>query len=299
MAISHIVDDIIPAREIHLIAGPSGAGKTTLLFQIIDDWRQGRDVLGHKSHPQPFCYVACDRTLASTKRTLKRVGIMEGTIPTLSLAERRDIVTIGGVVAAAKIHVEGVRVLFIDAIAVLVREGRTNDYAVVADFLRECAQICAREDITIIALVHAAKVKEGEKFLNPRQRILGSVAWAGFSDTVILIEPATPEDATSDERTVLILPRNAPAEELAMGFNQEGRLEIRQIDELVSDLLTKRVLPAMEPDRVYHINEIWTMAADRGIKTSRKTVQRWLAWQIEAGKIEMVKRGHYKRTTVQ
>src|SRR5581483_4606796 len=86
-------------------------------------------------------------------------------------------------------------------------EGKVNDLKVTAQFMRGLGEFCEQRGVTIIGTAHVSKTREGERFLNPRQRIAGSVSWAGYSSTVVVIEEKDPE-STGDARTISILRRN-------------------------------------------------------------------------------------------
>lgn len=296
--IPYIIDEIMPAREVHLIGGASGSGKTTLLFQTIDLIEKGQPVFGRASHPMPACYVACDRSTASIERTLVRMG-MTLDIPRLSLVENRLIGNIRSVVDAARKLVPDLRLLYIDAMAVLVPQGKISDYKIVADFLADCGEQCARKDLTIVGLHHATKVKEGERFLNPRQRLLGSVAWGGFSETVILIEPKTPDDPTDDSRSIMVLPRNASQEVYDFNFNSEGRLEEMAPKESFRKLLDEKLWPLLVRGQAYRFEAICGLADSIRPVVAQRTIRRWLDDKQIEGRISKPMRGHYCREIVQ
>src|SRR4051794_13985196 len=56
----HVIDGLMPVREVHLLGGPSGAGKTTWLMDFLEKWQKEEDIFGHKSHPAAFVYIAGD-----------------------------------------------------------------------------------------------------------------------------------------------------------------------------------------------------------------------------------------------
>lgn len=293
-----LVDEILPAREVHLIGGASGSGKTTFLFQTIEQITNGQLVFGRQSHPAPSCYVACDRSTASIDRTLSRMN-MTLAIPRLSLVENRLIIGINGVIGAAKRLVPDLRILYIDAMAVLVPDGKISDYKAVGDFLTHCTEQCNRHDLTMVGLHHATKVKEGERFLNPRQRLLGSVAWGGFSDTVMLVEPKNPEDPTDDTRSILLLPRNAGAESYDFHFNPQGRLQESPAHESLSKLLDERLWPLLQPGQLYKFEAIMALTETQKLLVTNRTVRRWLDEKLSEVKIERPKKGHYCKAIVQ
>lgn len=287
----YIVHQLLPRREIHLLGGPSGSGKTTLLLEIIEDWRQGKKVFGYQSFPAPFVYIGCDRSKASTARTLERIGISPANIPIASLIDSSmDEPDFPKVLTLAKSIVPDVRVLFIDAIGVLCPNGKINDYGVVSRFLTRGTRICHTADITIIGLGHSPKVKKGEAFENPRQRFLGSVAWGGFSDTMIFVEPSDPEDPADPNRKVMLLPRNVRGETLDYQFNEDGRLictTIAQTNFILDEWLKKHTVgTALQTAGI--VDE----AARKGV--SRAACFRWLKEQVEAGTLGKGGHGVYK-----
>src|SRR5262249_41590755 len=54
-------------------------------------------------------------------------------------------------------------------------------------------------------------------YTNPREKILGSVAWGGAAEGIVFIEPEDPEDV-GGPRKLWLLPRNAPGKILTLGF---------------------------------------------------------------------------------
>ena len=280
----YIIDDIMPAHEIHLLGGPSGAGKTTLAFQMIMDIRSGRPVFGHDSHPVPICYASCDRSSDSAVRTASRVGVNIN-IPTV--IARRGHRTIRQVIDAAKELVPGLRLLVIDAIGTLVPCGKINDYGTVMDFLGYCTELCEQHHITILAMGHATKTREGEGFIRPRHKFLGSVASASC-DTMFYIESPNPQDPDDPSRRIIVLPRNYPSCVLAYTFNALGRLiEISQADEeLTLDVKILVRLPIGE--------EVTTATLyERGLPTPHRTVDRWIAEAVQSSQLERAGRGHF------
>lgn len=282
----YLVDKLLPKYQLHLIGGPSGAGKTTWLFQQIEEWRNGRDVLGQRSHPEDFVYVACDRSLDNLEETRKRVGTAP--FPILSLIDsdhiKRDFMQ---VLEAARQLVPSARVVFIDGFATLMEDpSKLGDYGSVSEFLVFVAKFCKKYGITIVAVLHSTKTKEGEQFLNPRQRVLGSVAWGGYAETIIVIEPTKPDDVECQERRVLILPRNWKESEHIYVLDDNGRLvdaplEAPTLDERLDKL--KVGIPVTTRD----ISD-WT-------NTPRSTLARWIAKQVTAGRLEQVSKGVYRK----
>jgi len=199
---SYLIEEVLPENELHIFAGPSGAGKTRLLFQGLQEWQQSGTFLGFKCKPFPeTLYLACDRSKASVEETLSSFPAM-----------RLDWDSIRGQgitsLNTLKSDHPKVKFLIIDGIATLVPDGKVNEYGAVATFLCTLGKFCTANRITILGIGHSAKTKETERYSNPRQRILGSVAWAAYAETIFNLEPIKPDDPTQSARRLFIGPRN-------------------------------------------------------------------------------------------
>ena len=227
-----LIDRILPCREIHLIGGASGSSKTTLMFQILHKWQRREEVFGYKSFPVPMAYVACERSMASTQRTIDRCAVELG-CPTISAVDRKwtkDTDTAFDRISAHLLREHpAAKLWYIDGLQALTPGGKNNDYSYVQKFLTSITNVCQEHDITILGSVHATKTKEGERYMNPRQRILGSVAWAGFSETIIILDQIDPEDPAS-RREIQLCPRNAPQGRFDYDLDSNGLVIFTQND---------------------------------------------------------------------
>lgn len=291
---AYIIDGILPAHEIHLMGGPSGAGKTTLCFQMLWDIRHNEPVFGLNSHSVPMCYVACDRSKEATERTLQRMRV-EVDFPILSLVPLGIAAyNIEYVIEAALKLEPNTRLLVIDAIGSLVPGGKINDYRAVLMFLTKVSALCHKHHITILAMGHSTKVKEGEDFKNARQKFLGSVAWGGFSETMFYIEPANPEDVRDTTRQVLVLPRNGECLDLQYMFNKEGRLI--PVGDVNADLVLDTQLLKVDYEALIPTKQLLLWAEESGIP--KRTAERWITEAVKGCKLTQVKKGFYKRCRV-
>lgn len=214
-----LIDGILPANEVHLLAGSSGSGKTTFLFQILSQWQAGQPVLGHNSYPIPYTYLSVDRSSSSVKRTLQRLGL-EGQITRMVCREHLPVglTVTTALQAALDIHPDS-RAFFIEGFQTLAGD-RGNSYTPVAALLSATTAMCASQGITIVGVCHSPKIKADEKFQHSRELVLGSVAWAAFSDTVITMDQAEDTGVV----TVKVMPRNAAKEEFQFVFGPNGVL---------------------------------------------------------------------------
>jgi len=183
--------------------------------------------------------------------------------------------------------------IYVDGFTSLVPGGFINNYAVVAKWLASLQRYCAKMGITIVGACHTAKTKEGESFLDPRQRIAGSVAWAGFSETVLIIEPLW-DDKTKAKRILHILPRNKKNDEMILKLDSDGRLVMPEKVKL-QETLTEFVMDGIMEGHVEGAQVLYSGLRDaaeaKGIHS--RTFERWVVKAIEKGTLEKVKRGVY------
>ena len=199
---TYLIDSILPENELHIFAGPSGAGKTRLLFQGLQEWQADQTFLGFKCRPFPeTLYLACDRSVASVEETLSA-------FPKLTLNWDSIRGTDTSFLNTFRSKYPKIKFLILDGIATLVPDGRINEYGTVSRFLCQMGQYCTAHKLTTLGIGHSAKTKQNEVYANPRQRILGSVAWAAYAETIFNLEPIKPDDPTQTCRRLFIGPRN-------------------------------------------------------------------------------------------
>jgi len=222
-----LVERILPAGELHIIGGPSGGGKTTLIMQLVTDWAAGRSVFGYASHPRPFVYISLDRNEKSLRRTLQRCGVDPDTFPyicplstTNPILGFKDLIDnfvkprFPEVLAGGVIIIEGITTL-------MPGSGKANDYTATFKFFSWLSAYCSETGISLLGVMHSPKMKESERYLNPRQRLMHSVAIGAIAETIILSEPSF-ESPIKLDRIVTVLPRNAPEQEFHMRLDEHG-----------------------------------------------------------------------------
>jgi energy-coupling factor transporter ATP-binding protein EcfA2 len=221
--------DAFPTQQLHIIAGSSGAGKTTLLFQLVAAMKRGQQFFGYPTANVPVAYVPYDRNYDETMATMQRVGISENEmfvmprrIPGLEHDARRDdrFMEEMQVVRQAT---AGAKLLIIDGFYALVPFGKMNDYLIMATFLQRVRDYAADNDMTIIGVAHSPKQREGNRIIDPRQLIQGSVAGGGFSSSGMAVMREKPTGECQN-RQVYILPRNAPEHLFNVGMTRDGVL---------------------------------------------------------------------------
>jgi hypothetical protein len=207
-SIKYLAEPIFPTNEIHLWSGSTGVGKSALLLQTIADWRDGKPVFGCKPFPAPFCFIACERPLDSTLQTLDRLGIpADDRFPVVSSFDK-GMCLLDQAVDLARDTNPSAKVLFLDGVTEFLKND-PNRASTISEFFLQASSLSRRHSITFVLVTCAAKVKEGERYLSPRQRISGSLAWGAKASTVVVIEAERPDDPSDPRRKVHVLPVNS------------------------------------------------------------------------------------------
>lgn len=286
-----IVEEILPAREIHLIGGPSGGGKTTWLLQMIMAWIESKPIFGYPSHPKDFAYISCDRSEAGARRTFERVHIPPN-FPFVSGIELglNSVESIADYVCK---RAPTIRVLFVEGFAALAPASKSShDYSATARWLSSTMKLSSSRDLTFFGSVHSPKMREKERYANPRQRILSSVAWAAFTETIILVELVNEEDENSLRR-ITLLPRNVPAQSFEMAF-KDGLLvpaTPQQLDS-VSAMLMGQYIGRFRPDDIFTTAQAVEYGETKNL--SKSTVMRWLQAAVECQILYKIGHGRYR-----
>lgn len=267
-----LIDGILPANEIHLLAGSSGSGKTTFLFQVLAEWQQGKPVLGHRSYPVPYTYLSADRSSTSVKRTLQRLNLEDQITRMICREDLPANLTIPTALATSLNVYPDTKAIFIEGFQTLAGDSG-NRYTPVANLLSATTAVCAKQGITILGVCHSPKIKTDEKFQHSREVVLGSVAWAAFSDTIITMDQA--ED--SGIVTVRVLPRNAAKEEYQYFFGERGVLT-PFISEGGREELELQIY-ALTPGSTVTRKELLVMGQKLGIK--QRTVDTVIAESVQ------------------
>lgn len=199
--------DLFPRKRVHLIGGTSGAGKTTLLLQWLSAWMKGGSALGFKETIPLMKWVSYDRGPEDFQETCDRIGVDPKLFNFYAPPANTFANSLKADLAGWLDREKQVKLLVIEGIQVKTPQGKINDMTTVATFMRGLGEFCESRDLTIIGTIHAAKTHEGDRYTNPRQRLAGSVAWAGFASTVIIVEE-TQEEAEESARRIFVLPRN-------------------------------------------------------------------------------------------
>lgn len=300
-----LVDQVLPHGELHIIGGPSGGGKTTWLLQFIRSWQCSQPIWNLQTYPKQFVYISLDRGEKSLLRTFKRLGIDASTFPyvaALNLQPRPN--STDDIFEMVRDKFPDAEVIFVDGLAILGPNAKNGDYKSYGNFVAGLSSTCNKFGVTVFGVMHCPKMKENEKYSNPRQRLLGSVAWAAFSETIILIEP---DETHPNCRTLHLLPRNAPEKVYRYELDAQGMFSkeedytgkakivsaVRSFPEAASSVSMVLLLSTIKPGEIVETSDIVDQMEAHGV--SRSQVFFWLKKLVEEGTLEIVGRGKYRK----
>ena len=288
---SYIIESVMPTREVHLLAGAPGAGKTTHALDILSLVQLGEPVYGYPTHPTGVVWVSCDRSEDSHIERLESLSIPAETFP--FHAQRDSPTTIERVVIACASKYPQRKLIFIDGFGSLVPEGKLCDYANVARFLATAGALCQKYDRTILGCVHSSKQKDGQGYSDPRSQVLGSVAWAGFCDLMLVVARKNSQDPADGARIVYVCTRASAGDFSAeYQLGEAGRL-VPSVDKEGISCLDFWLSADVPVGKTFNTKDFLERAAYFTIK--QRTAERWLDSQVESERVIRLQRGLYKR----
>lgn len=307
------IPGIIPFGTLTLFAGAPGVGKTAMLAEWCRRWRDGLTICGKPTNaPTGFYYLAADRQWKSHQLWFDAVGFSD--IPHYSLADDRtlDLSILAKSFEAHKLFLSAVAALapipgshlFVDPVSPLFIGGDPNRARDVATALLRISRVCQTLQINITMTAHFGKQKADPKelYMRPQDRIAGSGAFAGFTDTqVYLIDPVPPKQPY---HILGWVPRHGPGQVFNYVRNTEGLFvpyKDTQEDELYSRV------PEPEPPADPLIVALATVPTiptpvsivlhkiQLALSISHATAERYLAQLVKEEKVLKLRRGLYQR----
>lgn len=112
-------------------------------------------------------------------------------------------------------------IIYVDPLALFLG-GNLNDYDACLVACSELRELCIAHGVTIIGTAHAAKQKadKSERYLRLQDRILGSAALFGYTDTQLYL--ASPEETGEKTYTFLWSPHHAKSQMFALERTDTG-----------------------------------------------------------------------------
>lgn len=301
------IPGIIPFKTLTVFAGAPGVGKTAMLADWIARWLAGRQIWGHPTNAPlgGFYYLAGDRQWESHAKWLEAAGIPVGSIPHYSLADDAtlDHKRLLQAYDALELFTDCLNKLaplpgahvIVDPVSPLFVAGSPNNSRDVARTLLGMSRIAQNRLINLTLVAHFSKQPNDAKakYARPQDRIAGSGAFSGFSDTQIyLIDPEPPDNPY---HVLGWNPRHRRPQEFACRRGENGLFI--PYDVLAEDVTAQRVLDQFEAtgptsyavivDRSFDVHQI-----------SKATVKRALERLIKNGRVTKLGKGRYARVKI-
>lgn len=296
---------IITGGTVSLLAGAPGVGKTALVATMAKAFRDSRPIFGHQPNPiAKVAFFSADRSWwQSSRHWFVRAGFPDIAAYSLQddrsfnpkrLRKKTDRMKIFNE-AVDKLELPPQSLLFCDPLAPFMG-GNLLDYDAITVACNELQRLCTDRQITLVGLVHAGKQKTDKKdrYLRLQDRILGSSALFGYTDTQMYL--ASPAEMGEDHYTFLWQSHLAPAEVFKLKRDINGLFEpIEEVEAIPKRDLTpdlQAFYDAFPADEAVSLNFLIHLHKDA---LSRATVWRRLQDLKRAGWVEQIRHGYWKR----
>lgn len=309
-----VIPFLLPARQIHLLAGAAGVGKTALLAWLLTQLRDKQPIFGHPvGEVGSISFLAGDRPWVDHAQWFDAVGWPD--VPHYSLvddpgADIDRLIAPVGERSFPLLHrgLEALNVpvgasppplVVVDPLGLFLGIDPVRSYLQVAKHLVKLARACLARPMTLLASFHTGKVKgdPNERYLRPRDHILGSTALVGFTGTQITLLGS--EEVGEAWCECHWSAHHAAPECFRLVRDAKTGVFVPYHDEKEDDQLLQLLhIIASEPVAI-SVKAIEERLADAAIGISRRTMYNYLDRLLRDGKIEKIARGYYRITVLQ
>jgi hypothetical protein len=300
-----IVELILPAEEVSILAAPSGGGKTTLLMQMLQTFNNGEDAfLGHRLDLKTkWGYLANDHAWKMYEETAARAGLDTRHLPHISVMDDESIdLEIFRTEPLKvleqcldKLRAEGCTAVVVDTLVSFfgsdVKAYNQNAYA-----LLRIGRYCRKHKLTILGTHHTTKARTDFGFKRPQDRISGSMSLLGFSSTQLCLVP--PDETGNATCEFHIIAHNAPAKMIPL-VREEHKGTFVQFDAALAgrplDPESQKVLAALSDVAVEGASVPRSLlVAKLREQVAPTAVDRSLRLLIKEGHVHKAKHGEYR-----
>lgn len=215
------IPGVMPFGSITTFAGASGVGKTALYAGWIRRWLDGKTICEKPTNrPTQIGLLVGDRRWQSHRQWLDAAGVSDQVKqyslrddPNFSWDQLRYTPRVKDIFSRAldKLQLDPGSLLIVDPMPIWI-PGKVNDYKDVAVGLGVLDNVIHPRDLTTFGIFHQSKQlnDKSQQYKRPQDRILGSAATIGFSDTAMYL--LGPEDLDTDYYGFGWVPHNALSE---------------------------------------------------------------------------------------
>lgn len=293
---------ILLGGSVNLLAGMPGVGKSAFLAWFLVRMRDGLEIFGHRPTTiAKMAIVSVDRSWhQSSQLWLELAGF--GDIAHYCLQDDMEFVVdrLENKRGRMQILREALdrltplpfgSLVVVDPIAPFLG-GNLLDYDACMVACTKIRRVCRERGITIIGVSHAGKQKNDkkERYLRLQDRIVGSTAQFGYTDTAMYL--ASPEETGEKFYTFMWNPHHAPAAAYQLGRSADGLfVPWGESSVAIEEDTLLKIVPET-PDGVSFADLITTSGL------SKATVHRRLQELVSERRIERVGHGTYRRKSL-
>lgn len=297
------VEALIPHGSICTFSGASGVGKTAFMATMIRMILDGGELFGHAIHPPPAVGVlVCDRPWRDHNAWFTKAGCPD--LPHLSLRDqdyawdtlrdwRRIPDTFGQLVDA--IGLPPGSLLIVDPLPLFV-PGRLVDYKDVAIGLGHLDQQITKRQLTMLGVFHVSKQKadKNSRYMRPQDRILGSSALIGYSETAFYL--LSPEEAETHGYEFGAISHQLPP--LTLQYKRTDSGLFVPAHEMDLPDAQERAFACFPPVGDTVSASVIYAEVQKQLGCSESTAKRLVGQLIGDGRVKRVGRGIYERAKV-
>ncbi len=293
------IEGLIPSGSICTLSGASGVGKTAFLASILPTLLAGGELFGHVVNPTKVGILVCDRPWRDHQAWFAKAGIPD--IPHYSLRDvdynwlqLRDssrVPTLFGQLLD-EINLPPGSLLLIDPLPLFL-PGRLIDYKDMAIGFGLLDQQLKPRQLTALGVFHVGKQKAAkqDRYMRAQDRILGSTALIGYSETAFYL--LSPDEAEKSTYEFGVISHQVPSITIEYKRTANGLFipadELERIEDLESAY-------ACVPDEGIHIStSVLTALIRQRCACSESTAKRLIRKLIGSKRIVIVTRGVVSR----
>lgn len=297
---SDVVEHILPAGEVSILAGSSGAGKSTLVMQLLKAFENGEETwLGKRlNFDARWGYLANDHAWKLYLDTAQRIRLNLDAIPHISLMDDETIdlekfrtaplVLLEDLLTKLVVR-EGCNVIVCDTL-VSWFGGDIRNYNLPAYCLLRLGRWCRKHHATILGMHHATKARTDYTFKRAQDRISGSMSLLGFSSTQLCLLP--PEETGDATAQFHVIAHNAPPLMIPLS-RRDGAFVPFIPGEVILTPMEESVFHAIVVEGV-GITVTRNALHAKLTHLSAASLDRHLKRLVTIGKVEKVRQGEYR-----
>lgn len=295
------IPHLMPFGSISTLSGASGVGKTAFMAsQIVAPLLKGDPVFGEPTNkPVAIGMLACDRPWRDHSAWFEKAGISD--LPHCSLRDEdyawdilrdwRKIPEIFGKLVDS-IGLPPGSLLLVDPLPLFI-PGRLIDYKDVAIGLGQLDNQIRRRGLTMLGIFHTSKQKSNkqDRYMRPQDRILGSSALIGYSETAFYL--LSPDEAERKAYEFGAIPHQCPPIVLEYRRDANGLfVPAHDLDTINAEEMALNCFPPVgEPVSASVIYE----QIRKKLDCSESTAKRFVRGLVGDGRVRIVGRGIYER----